>query len=192
MKKLEAPNSLIGYADLDEKICDDLLEFYKNDTMFHTVKGVTANEKNPSKDIKESFDKNISANCADKTIYKYLAILHEFLNNYRKLFPTLSFVNVRISDSFNIQKYPKDAGYVAWHCERMNSDAKTSLRVLSFITYLNDVDVGGETEFALQQRRIKAKKGRTIIFPSEWSHLHRGVPSPNQEKYITAGWFELV
>ena len=74
----------------------------------------------------------------------------------------------------------------------MNSDAKTSLRVLSFITYLNDVDVGGETEFALQQRRIKAKKGRTIIFPSEWSHLHRGVPSPNQEKYITAGWFELV
>ena len=43
MKKLEAPNSLIGYADLDEKICDDLVEFYKNDTMFHTVKGVTAN-----------------------------------------------------------------------------------------------------------------------------------------------------
>ena len=192
MKKLEAPNSLIGYADLDEEICDDLVKFYQNDTMFHIVEGITGNERNASKDIKESFDKNISANCSDKTIYKYLTMLHKFLNDYRKLFSTLSFVNVRISDSFNIQKYPKDGAYKAWHCERMNSDVKTSLRVLSFITYLNDVDVGGETEFALQQRRIKAKKGRTIIFPSEWSHLHRGVPSPNQEKYITAGWFELV
>ena len=41
MKKLEAPNSLIGYADLDEEICDDLVKFYQNDTMFHIVEGIT-------------------------------------------------------------------------------------------------------------------------------------------------------
>ena len=59
------------------------------------------------------------------------------------------------------------------------------------MTYLNDVDDGGETEFLYQDVKTKAVKGKTVIFPVEWTHTHRGIPSPTQDKYIITGWFSF-
>ena len=60
------------------------------------------------------------------------------------------------------------------------------------MTYLNDVTDGGETEWAYQDTKIKPKKGLSVIWPSEFTHMHRGVPSKTQEKYIVTGWFNLI
>ena len=60
------------------------------------------------------------------------------------------------------------------------------------MTYLNDVKNGGETEFYWQKIKIKPKKGLTLIWPTEFTHLHRGIPTPIEEKYIVTGWFNLL
>ena len=44
-------------------------------------------------------------------------------------------------------------------------------------------------EFKNQGITIPATKGLTLIWPSEWTHTHKGVISHTSEKYIVTGWF---
>jgi len=57
--------------------------------------------------------------------------------------------------------------------------------------FLNDVDEGGETEFLYQNKRIAPKKGRMVIWPSSFTHTHRGNPPLSGSKYIITGWIEI-
>jgi len=63
---------------------------------------------------------------------------------------------------------------------------------LTFMTYLNTVIDRGGTEFYYQKLVHEAKTGKTLIWPVDWTHTHRGVVSPTQDKYIITGWFNLV
>ena len=63
-------------------------------------------------------------------------------------------------------------------------------RALVYMTYLNDVSNGG-TEFLYQEFKTEARKGLTLIWPAEWTHTHKGIVSPDKEKYIITGWFNL-
>jgi hypothetical protein len=56
------------------------------------------------------------------------------------------------------------------------------------MTYLNDVDDGG-TDFFYQKITSPAKKGLTIIWPTDWTHMHKGQVSMTKEKMIVTGWF---
>jgi hypothetical protein len=60
------------------------------------------------------------------------------------------------------------------------------------MTYLNDVHDGGETEFLHQKVIVPARKGLTLIWPADWTHVHRGIVSPTEEKYIIGGWFNFT
>ena len=55
------------------------------------------------------------------------------------------------------------------------------------MTYLNSCD--GGTDFKNQGITIPATKGLTLIWPSEWTHTHKGIISNTSEKYIVTGWF---
>jgi hypothetical protein len=63
-------------------------------------------------------------------------------------------------------------------------------RIMAFMLYLNDVEVGGETEFLYQKTRIKPQKDRLVIWPAGYTHPHRGNPPLSNEKYIITGWIE--
>ena len=39
---------------------------------------------------------------------------------------------------------------------------------------------------------IKAKEGKLVIWPSDFTHPHRGIVSLDEEKYIVTGWLEIV
>ena len=67
-----------------------------------------------------------------------------------------------------------------WHCDELSRGSLE--RVTSSITYLNDDFEGGETEFI--DRVIKPKKNHTLIFPSNWAFLHRGLPVTKGIKHI--------
>ena len=76
-------------------------------------------------------------------------------------------------------------------CERTNPCGDVGRRLLVFMTYLNDVEDGGETEFLYQNLKVKPEKGKTLIWPSEWTHTHRGLTSKSESKFIVTGWFEF-
>ena len=77
-------------------------------------------------------------------------------------------------------------GFHGWHYD--NSGFFVGLREFVFITYLNDVPAGGETEFLYQGIRIAPKKGTTVIFPASYTHMHRGNPPLGCTKYIATTW----
>lgn len=91
---------------------------------------------------------------------------------------------------FNMQKYEPNEGFFGWHCER--AGVKHSDRLLVWMVYLNNLTDRGETEFFYQQHFEAPERGKLVIWPSDWTHLHRGVPSPTETKYILTGWFTHI
>ena len=78
---------------------------------------------------------------------------------------------------------------MGWHYER--NSYQSDQRALVFMTYLNDVDDGGETEFKFQNIKFKPERGKTLIWPTDFTHTHRGVVSKTEHKYITTGWINF-
>ena len=56
---------------------------------------------------------------------------------------------------------------------------------------MNTVNDGGETEWPIQGVKIKPEKGLTVFWPTDWTHMHKGIVSPTEHKYITSGWYEF-
>jgi|LauGreDrversion4_2_1035121.scaffolds.fasta_scaffold03284_7 hypothetical protein len=89
------------------------------------------------------------------------------------------------TDGFLIQKYEKNIGKYHYHNDAYI--ANNRMRVLTFLFYLNNVDVGGETEFT-GTYKIKPKQGSILLFPSTWTYHHRGNMPISESKYIITGW----
>ena len=95
--------------------------------------------------------------------------------------------SVHIDTYFNMQRYLPNEGFSQWHCER--AGLKHAARALVWMVYLNDVTDRGETEFFYQHHFERPKEGNLLIWPSDFTHMHRGISSPTQSKYILTGWF---
>lgn len=96
-------------------------------------------------------------------------------------------------DDINFQHYKKGAGgYHHWHSEHYphpTDPQQNSLhRVLLWLLYLNDVEVGGETEFYYQKAKVKPRKGSLILAPCGFTHTHRGNIPVSADKYILTSW----
>ena len=181
-------NSFIGGWFINKKTCDDIIKYY-NKNKSKREAGLVGNDKYlVNKKIKDSTDIPIDNLNIDKEIIEYRRELQKVLNLYQKKYKfvkELAFFNL---EAFNIQKYRKNGGYKIWHNERKNIE--TSRRVLTFMTYLNDIEDGG-TEFLYQKLETPAKKGLTLIWPVDFTHVHRSKVC-NKEKIITTGWFYFV
>jgi hypothetical protein len=56
------------------------------------------------------------------------------------------------------------------------------------MNYLYDVPDCG-TSWKYQDFEIEAKKGLSVIWPSDFTHTHKGIVSHTSEKWIATGWF---
>ena len=65
-------------------------------------------------------------------------------------------------------------------------------RQLAYMLYLNTVTDKGGTKFIFQNLTLSAIKGDLYIWPADFTHVHQGIVSKTQEKYIVTGWFEIV
>ena len=190
MKKYKIDkNHCIGAWFISEKNCDNLIKFY-NLNIKHTQDGRVAKGVNKSK--KDSKDLIIPAEYSHNLINPYRLELQKCLDDYVKIYPHLEHVvRFNIVEGYNIQHYPIGGGFKIEHFERNGSFNKTIKRILVFMTYLNDLDDGG-TKFIYQNRIIKAQKGKTVIFPVDWTHTHVGQISQTKEKTIVTGWYSYL
>jgi hypothetical protein len=180
-------NEFIRGYNINKKVCQNLINYFEKNKNLHK-NGVTSNGEHPS--IKKSTDIIIHDD-SHVEVKKYLKELNNFMVKYIKLFPALysSLDKWGITEQINIQKYKPNEGYFRHHCERAG---KNSDRLLVFMTYLNDVKDGGETEFFHQKLKIKPEQGLTLVWPAEWTHTHRGITSKTETKYIITGWFSFI
>jgi hypothetical protein len=91
--------------------------------------------------------------------YKKNPVLHTFLENFWKCYEQYVSVYSILADSgvhginsIRIQKTLPGQGYHSWHYE--SSDGAVASRLIAWSLYLNDIDLGGETEFLYLKRRI--------------------------------------
>jgi hypothetical protein len=139
------------------------------------------------KEVKDSIDAELKQN--PDLAEKFTANLAAVLQKYKEKFSQADLVETYVFDCLNIQKYPiKGGGYHSWHAERQGNNP----RHLVWMTYLNDIEEGGETEFYYQKLKVKPRKGLTLIWPVDWTHTHRGLVAPNEEKMIITGWLSFL
>ena len=118
---------------------------------------------------------------------KYKAYVSECLIKYIEHY-SLILENPISVYGFKINKVLPSQGYHAWHYENGTEWNRAAV----FMTYLTDVEEGGETEFLYQSKRIKPVVGRTLIWPAGYTHVHRGNTPIKGEKIYATGWFEYT
>jgi len=168
-------------------ICDNIIEaFNKSDKKTVGVVGISG-DIDPK--IKDSLD--VQINHLDyNLISEYRKQLQVVIDNYVKRFPNCSVDELLVVDG-QVQYYPPGRGFKVFHSERGTVGASLK-RHLVFMTYLNDVTDGGETEFFHQKQKIQPRKGLTVVWPPDWTHTHRGIVSSSHDKYIITGWLRYI
>ena len=188
----------VGDFLIDGAICEQLIALHRAADRKGLVKrgGMGKGEHkvvNPEK--KDSFDLPLDslppALAHEYGLDRYYAELQRCLGLYHEQHPLLKQVGTfRVAESPNIQHFRPGGGFKSAHFER--AGYATTTRMLVFMTYLNDVQDGGGTHFIYQKHTFEARRGRTIIWPSDFTHAHHGVVSPTEHKYIITGWFNFV
>ena len=173
----------------DLSICDGLIEYHKNSVEYKRRVQGPASGYRWKETSKVSTDAIIHPGSQNNIIQKYNSEVISATQIYCKKYSLENLFQIGIKEPFNIQHYAPNEGFFNWHCER--SYYQSHQRALVFMTYLNDVEDGGETEFYYQQLKIKPVKGKMVIWPPDFTHLHRGITSPTKEKYIATGWMNF-
>lgn len=196
MKRIEIPCDtsphFIGSWYLDDlSVCDELIRFFE-EHQERQKQGITTDGLNTA--MKNSLDMPIAPadinQPSHKSIKKYIGQLYSCYADYAKQWPFLerTFPVVDIG-RFNLQKYNAGGHFAHIHSER--TDLASLHRLFAFMTYLNDDFEDGHTHFVHQQLKIKPEKGRTLIWPAEWTHAHAGEVVTSGSKYIATGWLLL-
>ena len=181
----------IGSWNIEQNsLCDELVSFFaaheEKQEPGQSAGGVNLEAKN-------SIDISVNPRDLDLPEYKpvkeYINCLYACYEDYLKEFPFLASTMPQTDiGSFNIQKY-LPGGHFKIHSER------TSLqhlhRLFAFMTYLNDVEDGGSTTFVHQNMEVQPERGKTLIWPGEWTHAHRGNVVNLGVKYIITGWMHF-
>jgi prolyl 4-hydroxylase len=175
----------------DESLIDDLIKCNQK----YRKRGVVGTKQAIDLDVKNSWDTILVNNPNEneeisKAADKYYNFIMEKLSDYVEFFNILenTMSPLEIIQPGNIQYYPSGGGFFPFHAENTSGAQDIASRVLVYMTYLNDVEEGGETEFLYQQIKFKPIRGNTIIWPAGFTHAHRGIPSDTSEKVIVTGW----
>ena len=185
-----------------KEFCEDLIKWFEH----NNKEGKGGGKKTLSR---QQIEKNVSKTNKDSEIYwlgldnmlveREHPILTEFDSIVWKSYTKLQEVYGagldqigahKLSTSIKIQRYQPTQGYHVWHPDI--SSQYNSGRVLVCLLYLNTVKEGGETEFLYQKMRIPAVQGTLAMFPTTWTHLHRGNPPLSGNKYVINTWLQFI
>ena len=182
----------IGCWNLEnKKLCNEIINLFENNKNLQ-IQGITDKGIDPK--TKKTTDIPVSPNDLKKPkleiLKKYIGELHKCFLDYQNQWPFLkSMLKTVYVPSFNIQKYSRGDHFASLHSERTSLD--TLHRLFAWMTYLNDVDDGGQTNFGHYGIKIKPETGKTIIWPAEWTHAHTGEILKSGKKYIVTGWMHF-
>ena len=76
------------------------------------------------------------------------------------------------------------------HVDVQNYDS--ARRFCVCFLYLNDVSLGGETNFPKIDYAVQPKCGRILMFPATWQYRHSGRPPVSDKKYIVVTYLHYV
>ena len=168
---------------LSKKECEILInQFEKSDEQFvgKTVDGYRLDEKKCTQLSVDLNDQSVISTIVKPNL---VSCIRKYGKKYHDHLYHTSTWNLYHEASF--QKYDgEEDGYKIWHCEHHPGET-CNKRIMAWMFYLNDAKCG--TEF-YNSPTIKAKRGRCVIWPAFWTHIHKGVTPNIDLKYIITGW----
>ena len=177
-------NSMVGGWYIPSVLCDDIITLFK-DNKEHQAAGVVGPPLRVDPTEKISTVVPIHPSYDHPTFIIYKNILENIIHRYEKKYPEIEELSkFGMVESCQIQYYKPEEGFKKWHFER---SSKAENRCLVFMTYLNDVPDAG-THFKYQDLTTPAEKGLTLIWPTDFTHTHKGQITDKHEKYIITGW----
>lgn len=177
------------YIDDSDTICNYLIN--KFESIDNPKLKAPANVHQPvSKKFKESIDWTLDNDSL--VLQPFVKKLVKVTNHYIDIFPKCdAYSSFGLVENVNLQKYEPGMAFRGWHSENCTARNPQTTRHLVFMTYLNDVEEGGETEWYHQKLKIKPEKGLTVVWPADWTYTHRGCEC-NHTKYILTGWLNYI
>ncbi len=170
---------------LSDELCDEMVaRFEANPEQQHNGRiGQGADEE---QSIKRSTDLRITGrsnwNDIDTKLFESIS---EALSQLSAEFPFFA-VNQFQDKGYQLQR-TNEGEFYHWHID--GGPGEFSQRQLVAIWYLNDVDgPGGTTDFALQEISVKPQRGKLVLFPPFWTHIHRNATLEKGVKYIATTW----
>jgi tetratricopeptide (TPR) repeat protein len=185
------PTFIGGWFLGDLSLCDKLIDVFEKNAARHR-QGRTSRGVEPS--IKQTTDLVIFprdlGTPAFAPVAAYLRELESCLADYAAQWPHLAEI-LTAADvvPFQIQRYLAGEHFQAPHSERMTFGL--AHRVLAWMSYLDDVHDGGETRFHHFGLDVKPERGKTLIWPAEWTHVHAGNVVKGGRKHIITGWMHF-
>ena len=170
--------SLIGGWFIDTSMCDMLIdEYYKN-------------SKYASWDNLRKYSRLNDSQIDTAVVEQYVVHLKSCIEMYKDKYYWCVKSNEpwAITQPINLQLFKPGDAYSLQHIESGGPQKGKLQRHLTFMTYLNDVNDGGQTEFEYQNILVQPKKGLTLVWPAVWTHPHRGIPAISEDKFIMTGW----
>ncbi len=189
-EKSEKINFIGSWLISNDDLFTNIIDFFENNKNLHSQgsidNGINLKDK---KTIDLSIDPIDLKNSHYQIFNIYFDELFKCYQDYKKQWPFIN-ENIKTLDipTFNVQRYLSGDHFSKIHTER--SSTSTSHRVFAWMTYLNDIDenAGGCTNFHHFNLKVQPKKGKTLIWPAEWTHAHSGEILNNGKKYIITGW----
>ena len=111
------------------------------------------------------------------------------VQKYIEKFPAITYTETLwgIGD-WRFKHFPPGYSFNKWHSEH---DYINPTRIACILVYLSDHNCG--TEFLSNQKTIKSITGRAIMFPTSWTHTHRGQVCPDSKsRYIMSAYAYLT
>ena len=163
---------------LTQEECDSIIKQY--DSISTPGEDKHLNYEKYDIDFLKSTDNPLSA-----ILNKRLPVLTDM---YKQMYPEIDYTGSFWQlTNLRFKKYNSGKSYDRWHSEH---SIRNPHRILNVIIYLSDHNCG--TEF-YNDETILSEKGRITIFPSYFTHTHRGQICPeNKPRYILAGYYNFV
>ena len=184
---------------LTREVCDKIMTYtdLRLSTMSEDEKrGSIGYEEGDKVDIesKDSYDLNMKLDDDNEVSASIRNALLPRIDNYIQVNPQLHVIpKWKYWNTYNLQKYEPGMGFHLLHCENTGTKHILSAnRLAAWMIYLNTVSDGGGTYFDNYDRTMNAVQGRCVIWPAYWTHMHRGIVSKTETKYIATGWISFI
>ena len=119
-------------------------------------------------------------------VFSLVGCVQHAARQYRNDVPEASYFPELALEEFRVKRYRAKTGQQFSDHVDVGS-LSSSKRYLSFLYYLNDDFLGGETQF-FPDLRIKPVRGSVVVFPPTWMFPHAGLPVDVGTKYIMSSY----
>jgi hypothetical protein len=139
------------------------------------------NKTTPNKDY-SGYDFYFFKNNEFQFVKKVNDITLEYVNKYPQL--KIQCGNFQLTE-MRFKHFKSGNFFKIFHAEHC---FEYPYRILNFMIYLSNHEEG--TEF-YSGETIKSKKGRAVIFPAFWTHLHKGQKCI-KDRFMVGGYYNFI